>query len=105
MIDFVDWVRSTELPEEFDEAQQYRDFRAVLFEGDASPQQCRRVLATILHKGGLWTKTLTPLAGSGHIDPLALAAMTGAQDLCRDIVETLLRKPSPAQPDNDELEI
>lgn len=102
LVAFADWVLSAELPE--DDMQLHKDFRAVFVDGEATPQQARRTLATLFHWGGLWSSTIR-LSANGTIDPLALAGKAATSDFCKTILSTITQIPSMETPPDEEMEV
>lgn len=89
LIEFAAEITRTSMPDGYDKSvQQYRDFRAVFFEGNASESQGRRVLAQIFAWGGLWS-SVAQIVPDEPTDIHATMVAAGAQDLSKRILMAL----------------
>ena len=91
---FADEMAAMDIPKDYRQSgQQYRDFRAVLVNGNADPVQARRVLTQICH----WGSLMAPVHEEG--DPFATHVRIGAQQLCQRILMALNTIPNDTKED------
>jgi len=95
VLSFVDDLAAVQVPKDYRESgQQYRDFRAVLVDGTAGPEQTKRVLTRIFHWGGLFAPV------HQDSDPYATHVRAGAQQLCQRILLALNTTPNGKEEDD-----
>ncbi len=96
ILTFADDQARVEIPSDYRRSgQEYRDFRAVLINGDGSEIQRKRVLTRVFH----WGSLLAPVHEEG--DPYATHVRVGAQQLCQRILMALNTVPKTTK-DNDD---
>ena len=73
----------------------HRDFRAALMDGNATPEQCKRVLWELFAQTGMF---LTPLRASENLLDLDKTfSRLGKQDLGRWLYDVLTQEPKPME--------
>lgn len=88
-------------PAGYDGTAQYRDFRAVLLDGEASPEQCRRVLNIVLAQCGVLKSPLKtrPVGGDEQfaeglaIDTSLTLVRIGEQNIGRWLLAQIMERP------------
>lgn len=95
ILEVTETLSAIGLPKDYRQSgQEYKDFRAVLVNCNAHPEQAKRVLLRIMN----WGSLLAPVHEEG--DPFATHVRIGAQQLCQRILMALNTIPNTEEEDD-----